>query len=389
MRILFAGYSLSAPMGGGEVSARTLLGSLARHHDVEAVCVGRTTHEYLIGDTVRCRDVAVSGFPPPAGVPYHLAAMVVESQFRPTIVRHVQARTPDLLILQQPAYVHPRDLPEATKVVVFMRSLACYGAGEANPSRWRQLVGRPFRTARLSRSRALLDRADLVVSNSRFLQDMLRTRARVESEVVTPFIDTVALVRSLRGGVRDCLTFVGLDEWKGASLALRLAEALPDRRFLFLAGARASAAVRARAARLTNVTCLDWTPDMARVFDRTRILLMPSLWEEPFGRLPVEAGVCGIPTLASARGGLPESVGAGGVLIDPAAGQAEWIRTIERLDDPQLYASLAAAAQTHAESLSLQVTAHRFGELLERELQARTVLRGLGQHRRLRRSSKH
>ncbi len=119
------------------------------------------------------------------------------------------------------------------------------------------------------------------------------------------------------------------------------------------------------AARLTNVTCLDWSTDMAGVFDRTRILLMPSLWEEPFGRLPIEAGACGIPTIASARGGLPESVGDGGILIDPADDLARWIDGIRALDDPSLYASLSAAARQHAAAHNLPVTLRRFGDLMK------------------------
>ena len=75
---------------------------------------------------------------------------------------------------------------------------------------------------------------------------------------------------------------------------------------------------------------------MGRVFDRTRVLLMPSIWEEPFGRLPVEAGACGIPTLASARGGLPESVGDGGILIDRGGRRRRGgSACLQQLDDRQ------------------------------------------------------
>lgn len=368
MRILFAGHSLADPMGGGELSARVLLGRLAPRHEVEAVCAASTRRDYLSEQGVRCRDHAVRWLTAPAGVPHHLAAMFVETQFRPVLVGHLQDSAPDLLILQQPGYLRPTDVPTTTKVIVFMRSLACYGAGEANPSRWRQLAGRPFRVARFRRGRHLLDHADLVVSNSRFLQNALLTRVGLSTHVITPFIDTDRARLPVTGRDRDCVTFVGLDEWKGASIALRLAESLPDRRFLFLTGSRASAKMRTRAGRLTNVTCLDWTEDMGAVFERTRILLVPSLWEEPFGRLPVEAGACGIPTLASARGGLPESVGAGGVLIDPVDDLPQWIRRIRELDDPGLYASLSEAAQAHAATLSVEVTWQRFQHLVRREV---------------------
>jgi glycosyltransferase involved in cell wall biosynthesis len=229
---------------------------------------------------------------------------------------------------------------------------------------------------RLHRNRDLLQRSDLVISNSRFLQKALQQRAGVDSHVVAPFIDTASLRKSM-GDVQDrrFLTFVGLDAWKGAALALQLAEALPDRAFLFLEGARSSPELRERAGSLGNVTCLGWTPDMGPVFARTRVLLMPSAWEEPFGRLPVEAGACGVPTLASARGGLPEAVGDGGLLMDPADEVAHWIEGIRQLDDPPVYARLAEAARKHAETFELEVSLRHFEDLVRRELRVE-----LGEH---------
>ncbi len=367
MRILFGGHSLADPRGGGELSARTLLSRLARSHRVDAVGIGPQARAYVIDD-VRCRDYEIAGWPAPAGMPFHLAALRVEARFRSALVRHVRELRPDLVLLQQPAVLHPLDLPAGTTLIVFMRSLVCYGAGDANPRRWRRIAGSIFRAARFRRNRPLFDRANLVVSNSRFLQHALFQRARLSTEVVTPFIDTEVLRATSTGGTRDALTFVGLDEWKGAAVALRLAEALPDRRYLFLDGPRASARVRARASRLRNVECLPWTQDMGRVFARTRLLLMPSLWEEPFGRLPVEAGACGVPTLASGRGGLREAVGDGGLVIDPVDDVSLWIKGIRQMDDPERYASLSEAATRHAGSLGIDVTMKDFRALVRRRL---------------------
>lgn len=368
MRILFAGHSLARPAGGGELSARALLNRLAATHEVEALCAGATTADYVLDGPVRCRDLAVRPAETPALVPHHLAEMRVERRLRPALAQRVHALRPDLLLLQSPAWLRPRDLPAGCRLVVFLRSLACWGAGEANPVRWRQLAGRPFRAARLRGARPLLARADLLVSNSRFLQHALRARSGLDTHVVPPFIDAPVAETPDPPGPCDRVTFVGLDRWKGAVLALDLADALPDRRFLFLAGARPSRDLVAQAMRRPNVTCLGWTSDMRPVFERTRLLLMPSLWEEPFGRLPVEAGARGIPTVASARGGLPESVGAGGLLLPPDAGLEAWARAIRAFDDEDRYATASAAARAHAAAFRAEGTLARFAELVAREL---------------------
>lgn len=48
-----------------------------------------------------------------------------------------------------------------------------------------------------------------------------------------------------------------------------------------------------------------------------RVVLMPSLWEESFGRVAAEAMANGIPVLSSDRGALPETVGAGRFVEPP------------------------------------------------------------------------
>jgi glycosyltransferase involved in cell wall biosynthesis len=59
----------------------------------------------------------------------------------------------------------------------------------------------------------------------------------------------------------------------------------------------------------------------ALLFRKIDLLVVPSLWEEPFGRVVVEAYAHGIPVLASNRGGLSEIVHKNrtGYLFDPSS----------------------------------------------------------------------
>jgi len=54
---------------------------------------------------------------------------------------------------------------------------------------------------------------------------------------------------------------------------------------------------------------------LAREMNRHRILVVPSVWEEPFGVVAVEGIACGCYVVASDGGGLPEAVGPCGTIF--------------------------------------------------------------------------
>jgi glycosyltransferase involved in cell wall biosynthesis len=100
---------------------------------------------------------------------------------------------------------------------------------------------------------------------------------------------------------------------------------------------------------LPNVTFVPPQSDMRKVYAECKILLAPSVWEEAYGRVATEAQISGIPVVASARGGLPEAVGPGGVLLDPDQPIADWVAAVRKLwSDQDYYSALSAAATAHA-----------------------------------------
>lgn len=93
------------------------------------------------------------------------------------------------------------------------------------------------------------------------------------------------------------------------------------------------------------------TPDSRDFYRVSRLVLMPSLWNESFGLVAAESLANGIPVLAGRRGALPELLERAGFLFDiPAhhtpesrlvptpAEVAPWVDAVIRLwDDPNSY----------------------------------------------------
>jgi hypothetical protein len=110
-------------------------------------------------------------------------------------------------------------------------------------------------------------------------------------------------------------------EEKGLDLAFEIARACPDISFPFLEGWPLSHERREKIRRMrastANVTWRRRVLDMRPIYQQTRVLLVPSQWDEAWGRVVVEAQFSGIPAVASDVGGLAQNVGDAGLISMP------------------------------------------------------------------------
>jgi glycosyltransferase involved in cell wall biosynthesis len=127
--------------------------------------------------------------------------------------------------------------------------------------------------------------------------------------------------------MRRFVTFVNPTPQKGALMFARLADMLGSRRpdipILVVQSAASAGGLNAIQGldfgRYPHIMAAPATPRPADFFALTRILLVPSVFHEPFGRVAAEALINGVPPLVSDRGALPETVrGAGRILPLPA-----------------------------------------------------------------------
>ena len=168
--------------------------------------------------------------------------------------------------------------------------------------------------------------------------------------------------RSWRGE----LLYVGrLDERKGVDTVLRALVELPAARLTIVGRGDNAYLVRLRelAARLRVADRVVFTAtdrsQLRSVYRAADVLVFPSVYEEPFGLVPLEAMACDTPVVATGRGGSGEYLTDGGnCLLFPAGDDAQLAGAISRLaDHPDLRAKVVIGGRGAARALTTDALA--------------------------------
>jgi hypothetical protein len=169
-----------------------------------------------------------------------------------------------------------------------------------------------------------LRRMDALLTPSRFLSEVYRAKTGLDSTALPPPLDLDEVVAEEHDPV--FVTMVNPSPEKGLMFFARLAEELSRRRPdipILAVESRGSGQMLAQAAwrggfDLCRHENLLISPPVAfprEIYRSTRVLLVPSLWPEPAGRVAAEALLNGIPPICSGRGGLLEQCNGGGLCL--------------------------------------------------------------------------
>jgi len=219
------------------------------------------------------------------------------------------------------------------------------------------------------------DDVDHAFTCSQFLTDLYRDKVGLISTSIEPPIDWSSVLAPLEA--RAFVTFVNPSPHKGLLLFARLADMLGSRRpdipVLVVQSGHSGGSLNAIPgvdfSKYPQIMAAPPVPTPADYFALTRILVVPSVWEEPFGRVAAEAMINAIPPLVSNRGSLPHVVGGdfseggGGRVLPipewmtfkttrlPSEREIEpWYEAVCTLwDDPAAYRSIATRAHQIAE----------------------------------------
>lgn len=338
MRAAVAFHNFASPRAGGsQESLHTLLSGLSRN-----------------------RDLSIDGYQTPPvdsfGLPFEYEAtafdvheistfswtnqMLVDTQWRRHFLPVLENECYDILIAQNklaPSSIllaDNHDIPS----IFFIRSLWETGWGTYDPKQSHlanfrnvDLGGRiqyPFLVWNMRRFCWAMRVADIVIANSEFVRDALAKTFDIDSTVIYPPIELDAY--EVEYDPDGTITMVNpRTEAKGGNLFLDLAELMPEEQFL-LVGPTASSKQQSRAESLSNVEYVAWADDVRKAYRRSKVVVVPSNYPEPFGRVAAEAMASGIPTVVSERGGLPEVVGDAGTVVSKFDSAEAWREAILR-----------------------------------------------------------
>ena len=223
--------------------------------------------------------------------------------------------------------------------------------------------------------RRFFEDVDHVFTCSQYLSDVYREKIGLISTPIEPPIDWSTVVAP--ADARAFVTFVHPALHKGLLLFARLADMLGSRRpdipVLVVQSGQSGGSLNGIPgidfSKYPQIMAAPPVPTPADYFALTRILLVPSVWGEPFGRVAAESMINGVPPLVGNRGALPHVVGGdfahggGGRVLPipewmtdqttrlPAEQEVQpWFDAVCALwDDPALYGSISARARQIAD----------------------------------------
>src|SRR5579863_10285259 len=179
---------------------------------------------------------------------------------------------------------------------------------------------------------------------------------------------------------------------KGIAIFLALAQAMPEVKFAAVPSWGTNGEDMAKLRAAPNVAILDPVDDIAGILERSRVVLIPSLWAEARSRMVIESLLHGVPVLASDVGGLGEAmmgvphllpvrpiVKYGAKLDENMVPSAEvpnqdigpWLRTLTRLvSSREHWEELAARGREAALAYAASLDVEPFERLLAAALEA-------------------
>lgn len=185
------------------------------------------------------------------------------------------------------------------------------------------------------------ERNQHIVYNSEWLKNELQYK--FDNFTINPPVDYSTFYSDKDASENEYITLINLNENKGGKIFEEIARALPNKRFLGILGSYDEQFIP----KLPNVKIEPNTSYIKDIYDKTRILIMPSKYES-WGMTASEAMCFGIPVICTETPGLKENCDKAGIYVKDRDNVKEWVNAIIKLDEEKAYNIASRKARARA-----------------------------------------
>lgn len=363
MKIVFLSALFKDPetdeyRGGGAISNRLLLESMSGEHEVIIIsAVGSDNDGRAIN-----------------GVTYYsLSAHLKKLTFKPLIAiiskllykffvtRKCRQIQPDILIASTvvPSVALRVKKKFGTKAGVVIRAHENFGKNKSLKDLIRLGVYG-------DNKKKTINQMDFVITNSDYMSRLCdKAFTRVPIHVVYPPVDYSDRCTKHAGGIQNILIVSGTPK-KGKKTLCHLAGMFPEISFSVLGFNEID---KDDFDKFKNIKLIKWVLDPSETIASHDLVLVPSVWDEPFGRIAVEAIQLGRLVLVSDVGGLPETVSHNSKFIVDHDDLDGWVeRLSDLIDNEEMYESEMENLRINALEYSMDKQAKRFASIIREAL---------------------
>lgn len=184
---------------------------------------------------------------------------------------------------------------------------------------------------------------------SRYLQESLNTEYGI-----TPILLTNAIMLSNYRQVKEeqgkYITIMHPYPHKGIDIFLQIVEKMPERDFMVMSGTgKEYRDVKPKLLSYPNLRLQQHTKSVKDIYKQSRLLIIPSLWQEAFSRVIIEAYCSGTPVICSDKGGVREAGRDAASYVPVEKTQdaydvSKWLQAIKKFDDIDYYKKMSMCA---------------------------------------------
>lgn len=321
MKIVYVATSFNTTgkkIGGGEISNRDLLENIAEKEDVYVICMHGSNGWNAQYKNIKCYDI-FSLFK--RIFIFNKISYLLSFIFFKFISKILMKKiNPDIVLGATESVGIVQKFCEKNKIKcgVFIRAFENFNIEKNLKNSIKKFFYSDF-------SEITINKMDFIITNSLFMREKCLSMTSVDDiYIVYPAINLKKTPIDTNASIQT-IGMVSTRIDKGFNIFKAIRPHFPDIKFIVLGGTEDALDTE------NNIYIYKWVKNPESVLSKMDLILVPSIIEETFGRISVEALRLGKRVLVSNKGGLPETVNFNNNFIVENDDIMSWVEKVEEV----------------------------------------------------------